>query len=199
MSPRAERPHSDDVRLVQRALEGRRDGVEAFLRRMRCVPRMLTSRNAKLGRPLSDDELDDVVQETLAAVWRKLPTFDGRASLETWVHQFCFYELLRRLRSKGRLPMSIEDLRGQGGGEPLARADVSALEFEEVLEALSALENSVADVLRLKHFEAMTFEEIGKHLAISPNTVKSRYYRGLSELRSAFGQRTAEGAGRRPS
>jgi DNA-directed RNA polymerase specialized sigma24 family protein len=35
----------------------------------------------------------------------------------------------------------------------------------------------------MKHFEERTFEEIAAALGASPNTIKSRYYRGMLELR----------------
>ena len=54
---------------------------------------------------------------------------------------------------------------------------------EEVHEGLRKIGREEAEVIRLKHFEGQTFEEISRHLGLSPNTVKTRYYRGLEELR----------------
>jgi len=183
-----------DLELVRGALAGKRDEVRAFLARMHCVPRMIAAHNEKLGRPLADDELEDVVQETLVAIWRKLERFDQRAALETWVYPFCFYEFMRRLRSKRSLPRLLEDAPA-GAHEPIAPEEVSLLEFEHVLAGLDALEPELAEVLRLKHLEDLTFEEIGRRLAISPNTAKTRHYRGLEKLRKRLGKRTERAEG----
>ena len=40
-----------------------------------------------------------------------------------------------------------------------------------------------AEVIQLKHFRHLSFDEIGETLGISPNTAKSRYYRALVRLR----------------
>jgi RNA polymerase sigma factor (sigma-70 family) len=57
-------------------------------------------------------------------------------------------------------------------------------------EALARLDPLEADVIRMKHFEDLTFETIGARRAISVNTVKTRYYRGIrhlqDELRAHF-------------
>ena len=38
-------------------------------------------------------------------------------------------------------------------------------------------------MVRLKHFEGLTFTQMGELLGLSANTVKSRYYRGICWLR----------------
>ena len=35
----------------------------------------------------------------------------------------------------------------------------------------------------MKHFEELTLDQIGQRLQMHPNTVKTRYYRGLAALR----------------
>ena len=74
--------------------------VDEIASRLTCIPRMLGRRNADFGGPLDADELRDLAQETIIAIWRKLEQYDGRASLETWAYRFCMYELLHRLRAK---------------------------------------------------------------------------------------------------
>jgi RNA polymerase sigma factor (sigma-70 family) len=56
-------------------------------------------------------------------------------------------------------------------------------EFDDVHEALKRIGRDAARIIRMKHFEERTFEEIGLLLSVSPNTAKARYYRGLEELR----------------
>jgi NAD(P)-dependent dehydrogenase (short-subunit alcohol dehydrogenase family) len=51
-----------------------------------------------------------------------------------------------------------------------------------------------ADVIRMKHFEDLTFEEIGTRLGNSINTVKTRYYRGISRLLDRLGSSFRGGA-----
>jgi RNA polymerase sigma-70 factor (ECF subfamily) len=187
---------SRDVLLVRGALSGRGEAVREFLERMRCVPRMVAAHNAKLGSPLAEEALEDVVQEALVAIWRKLERFDGRAALETWVYPFCAFEFLRRLRAERRLPKGLDQALAGSILEPVAPSEASLLELEPVLEELEALDPDQAAVLRLKHFEDLTFEALAQRLAISPNTAKTRYYAGLQKLRGRLGKRLTGRAAR---
>ena len=45
---------------------------------------------------------------------------------------------------------------------------------------------------KLKHLEGLTFVEVGERLAMSTNTAKTHYYRGLRRLRAMLGQLTTE-------
>lgn len=188
-----------DLTLVRGALAGRGDAVRAFLERMRCVPRMIAGHNAKLGRPLSGEAVEDVIQESLVAIWRRLERFDGRAALETWAYPFCYFEFMRRLRVERGLPKLLDDGVEGSSFEPAAPEQPALIELEPLLEALEALDAGQALVVRLKHFEDLTFEGIAQRLAISPNTAKTRYYAGLDKLRGRLGKRltgrAADGAG----
>ena len=68
-----------DLELARRVVEGHPDAQRVFAERMRCVPRMIACRNRRLGRPLRPEELEDLTQETLLRIWRKLGAFEGRA------------------------------------------------------------------------------------------------------------------------
>ena len=65
-------------------------------------------------------------------------------------------------------------------------------EAEVVHAALARLPADEAMVMRLKHFEGLTFDEIGTRQAISPNTVKTRYYRALAAMRAQLGPKNEE-------
>ena len=161
--------------------------TDALLERLVCVPRMLAARNRKLGRPLGPAELEDLAQDTLLALWRKLERYNGSAALESWVYSFCFLELMKRLRRERNAPHPLAESLEGSPLEPHAPAQVAAVEQEHVLAALEGLEPDEAEILRLKHFDDLTFEEIGAALGLSPNTAKTRYYRGLRKLRQRLG------------
>jgi RNA polymerase sigma-70 factor (ECF subfamily) len=179
-----------DVELIRKALAGQREAVSAFLERMRCVPRIVSAINRKLGQPLGPEERDDVAQEALLAVWKKLAQYDGRAKLETWVYPFCYYEALRRLRKKNRDPLVLQETIEGTGIEPSYEPIPGRDEDELVLKELEALDPDEAIVIRLKLFEDLTFDSIGGRIGISSNTAKSRYYRGVRKLSRVLGKTT---------
>lgn len=180
--------HETDLRLVQAVLGGEGTAREEFAARMRITSRILASRNARMGHPLGEAELEDLVQDTLLSVWRKLPTYEGRAALETWVYRFCFLELMNALRRKGRAPLALEDLGEDLGKDPWkgvgGEAQPAYPEEQGIGRYLRHLAAREAQVLRLRHVEELGFREIGAALGISASSAKTHYYRALQKLRS---------------
>jgi RNA polymerase sigma-70 factor (ECF subfamily) len=56
--------------------------------------------------------------------------------------------------------------------------------MDEVKTALADLPHSVRDIMLLKYFEDMTFEEIAEIVSLPVNTVKSHFYRGKQKIYS---------------
>jgi RNA polymerase sigma-70 factor, ECF subfamily len=126
----------------------------------------------------------DAIQEVFLAVHRTLASFEGRASLPTWLFTICrsvARDRRERAHRRHEVP-SAERL-----GEVDERADASArLEHNARLSLLetilSAMEPDLRDVFVLYEIEDMTGEEIGQALSVPLGTVYSR----LQVARAAF-------------
>jgi RNA polymerase sigma-70 factor (ECF subfamily) len=166
--------------MVTRALERDELAVELLCQRLRCVPRMVHALNQRLNSPLRPEDQRDVVQEILAIVWRKLPTFYVGSAFEAWVLGIARFQVLNAARRGRRRPeASAADL-----------ADVPALPLERSLErgervdrALARLKPEESSVIRLYLFDEQSFEQIARDSNLSVSGVKNRYYRGLQALR----------------
>jgi RNA polymerase sigma-70 factor (ECF subfamily) len=180
--------HVADLELVRAALGGSLDARRRFAERLRCVPKILVVKNSHLGRPLSDPDLEDLVQETVLTIWKRLASYEGRASLETWAYRFCHFVLLRHLRGLDRRALEkMIEVKDPSG----ARA-WSPARFEEVYHALSRVRPSESELLHLRHFEHLSFEEIGARLGLPPSTVKNHYRRAAARLRELLEPRAQE-------
>lgn len=179
-----------DQELVSAALSGGQDAMDSLVDRLRCVPRILAARNARMGSPLGDHELEDLSQDTLCVVWRKLGEYNGSARLETWIFRFCFLELLKRLRDFRNKPRPTEDL--ESSPELSSSPPEAPVDSDHIHEGLDRLDPDEADAVRLKHFEGLTLREVGERLGQSENTIKGRYYRGIRKLRVLLGETTPE-------
>lgn len=164
--------------------------LSRFVERMQCVPRFLAQRNRRAGAGLSPEALEDLAQDVLTAIWRRLPDYRGEASLETWAYRFCELQLRNAVRRAApRRAISLADLdEAEGPGA----VDDPVGQRLEVADALALLAAEDAALLRLKHFEGLTFEEIGQRLSVSPNTIKTRYYRSLQTLGRLLDTKQAE-------
>ncbi len=137
----------------------------------------------RLGVPAS--AVDDVVQDAFLVVHRRLPTFEGRSSIKTWVFGILLRVVSdhrRTLRRKGGLSeLPHEDVL-QGRGE----SPVESLEQRQAAALLHALLDELDDEKRavfvLAELEELAAPEIAEMLAIPVNTVYSR----LRSAREAF-------------
>jgi RNA polymerase sigma-70 factor (ECF subfamily) len=138
-------------------------------------------RNARrLGVPSSGAE--DVVQDVFIVVQRRLPDFDGRAAIQSWI-----FGILVRVVGHYRRSYQRKDARcvslEQGAGyhnTSLAGAQ-SPSEQAESAERIRLLENLLGQLdegkrtlLVLSELEEWTLREIAEYLGSNTNTVHSR-------------------------
>lgn len=180
--------HPEDKALVMAVLAGLPEARATFVERMRAVARMLASQNRRLSRPLQDAELADVVQETLLQVWRKLPTYRGDASLETWAWRFSSLELASARRKRAR---GAERQAGEVTDEVAGAAEEPPPLDDELAGLLRHLSPREADVVRLVHVHELGLRDVAERLGISVSSVKTHYYRGLDKLRAVIESRRA--------
>jgi RNA polymerase sigma factor (sigma-70 family) len=55
----------------------------------------------------SVQDAEDALQETLVAAWRGLATFEGRASMRSWLYRIATNRCLNALRDAGRRPPAV--------------------------------------------------------------------------------------------
>jgi RNA polymerase sigma-70 factor, ECF subfamily len=130
-------------------------------------------------------DCDDLIQDTMLAVWRKAGQFDAKAgAVSTWIFAICRNLGIDRRRRVARrrrnddLPMSDVDPNPSAEGEIITREDES-----RVRRALDQLPTEQADVIALSFFSQSPQTEIARSLGIPLGTVKSRVRLAMNRLR----------------
>jgi len=177
MEPKAD--HLADQELVRAVLAGDPRAIDALVERLGCIPRVLTLLNQRVGGALGPEDLGDLTQDTLALLWPRMANYTGEASLETWFYGFCFNGFMNAVRKKRQM-QSVDSLPEKPAALPTRISGL--LEYEHVHRGLEQLGGREMRVIRLKYFDELTFEEIGARMGLSPNTVKTCYYRGMRRL-----------------
>ncbi len=182
----------DDLQLVREALTGDPRAADGLIARLKCVPQILHVKNVQAGSPIGRDDLRDLTQDTLELIWRKLGSYEGRSSLETWAYAYCQHMLLNAIRNKRRRQARQRETDVELLLDNKPDTAEREHDFDALRRGLEGLDPNQALVIRLKHFESVTFEEIAASLQMSVNTVKTQYYRGLTKLRESLEQRLRE-------
>ena len=170
--------------MAQKAIQGCESARREFSIRMACVPKFLAVLNGRMGSPLADSDVEELSQETLLAIWRRLDSYAGRAALTSWVFRFCHLTLLSHLRSLGR-KRSVQE--PDDFLEGLTSRDEP--NHEGLYRALEGISSAERELISLKHFDNLGFDAIAQRLSTPTSTVKSRYYRAMERLRGILESR----------
>lgn len=171
-------PAARDFATVQAALAGNNVARQRVVDLLADLPAMIRIKNARLGGRLQGNELDDILQNVLVSLWTKLGRFDGRVPLLHWAYGFGVVEIRRTIERRGR--RRERELLREAAAEAVPE---SMHDPEHLRRLLAELEPAEQAVIRLKHFDDLTFDEIAQRLGVLANTAKTRYYRGLERLR----------------
>ena len=121
---------------------------------------------------------EEVLQETMVAVWKTAKAFQGRSKVSTWILGIArnqAYNLLRREKRGQRLP--------EEKNHPVNPADNAELEVQ-IEQAMETLSESHREILHLVYYEDLTLRETAAVLGIPEGTAKSR----MHHARKAMGK-----------
>lgn len=156
----------------------------------------------------SDSHIDDVYQDVWMRVVKSVKNFGGRSRFTTWLFQLtrniCIDHLRRRQRQIKAL--SINEA---GGGDddspkivPVAtdEAAETIVERDELVvlleKAIEQLPDEQREVLLLRRYTTMTFQDISEMSGVPRNTVKSRMRYALENIRRTLKvEKSGDGAG----
>lgn len=137
----------------------------------------------RVGVPAS--AVDDVAQEVFLSIHRALPTWEGRASLRTWIYRIARNAGLNHGRAVRRrpdgAPTAASDDAPHASPDPESTA-ASREALEELSAILSHIHESKREVLVLMELEGFSAPEVAELLSIPLNTVYSRLRLARAEL-----------------
>jgi RNA polymerase sigma-70 factor (ECF subfamily) len=179
---------SDEV-LVQAAKAGDGDAWDAIVAKY--LP-LLFSFVCNFER--DRDRAQDVVQEILISVFRKLSGFRQESSFKTWLMRIAFNQACNGVRyHKRRKSQSLSDL--EGSYEPEAnddpeteaiRAEEIALAKAKVAYGLESLDERYREVIVAWHFEGLSYQQIAELIDSPIGTVRSRLSKARVNLKQVL-------------
>jgi RNA polymerase sigma-70 factor (ECF subfamily) len=125
------------------------------------------------------EDARDAVQTAFVRAYERLDTFDPDRKFFSWMYRIAVNECLNTIQ--GRKPIEDLPLDVSVDGDAFAQVESGELR-ERVQAALTRLTPEYREVVVLRHFADLSYEEIGDSLHIPVKTVKSRLFTARERL-----------------
>jgi RNA polymerase sigma-70 factor (ECF subfamily) len=147
----------------------------------------------------NDHDAQEILQDVFLTTWRKLPGFEGRAQIGTWLHRVTVNAALMFLRARSRRPYILKREAGTGqdfaiahpgfeGGAWASRTPDEQLQsFElhhEIQKAVDELPSTLRDVVFERLVEGRSTMQTAQALGLSTLVVRTRLHRARLILRA---------------
>ena len=126
----------------------------------------------------------DIVQESIEKALKNIHQLKTTEYIKTWFYRILINESLQYVKKNKKLIMySIDDLEKDiYWEEDIQKDDI------DIYKCVQKLNDKLKTVIILRFFEDMKIEEIAKVTNTNVNTVKSRLYKALEELKKTVGK-----------
>ena len=147
------------------------------------------------------EDAEEVVQDVLLKVYRKVDAFRGDAALSSWIYRITYNTAMSRLRTSRQVraadaerdrALAATTASGEERDSARQPADWSSMPDEELLRlqlrdavavAIAELPEIYRAPLVLRDIEGLSTEEASSRLHLKGQTLKSRLHRGRLMLR----------------
>ena len=151
----------------------------------------------QLSPDFTREDVEEICQETFLTVIKSLSSFQGNSRFQTWLfrvaankaHDYRQKQHAAK-RGGGHVTISLQAEDPENGltldpPSPLPGPDLALLHSENIElvgEALEQLGDPCQEVIELRYFADLSYEEIAASLRLNPKTVSSRLSKCLDKL-----------------
>jgi RNA polymerase sigma-70 factor (ECF subfamily) len=151
----------------------------------------------QLGSDFTQEDAEEISQEVFLAVIRNIQSFHGESLFQTWLFRIAankardFRERRNAAkRGSGHVPISLQAEDPESGltldpAAELPTPDELMMTGEKmalVREAMDGLGEPCREIVELRYFADLSYEELSRTLKLNPKTVSSRLSKCLDRL-----------------
>ena len=155
----------------------------------------------QLSSDFTREDAEEICQETFLSVIKNLHSFNGKSQFQTWLFRIAAnkardYRERQRAAKRGggqsTISLHAEDPENGLSLDPpstLPGPDATLLQTERVTQvghALERLGNPCREIIELRYFGDLSYEEIANSLQLNPKTVSSRLSKCLNKLEATL-------------
>lgn len=119
----------------------------------------------------------DVVQSAVCKALESYESIKNTEAVRTWFYRILINECLAVIKKRKRVVLSDDALAQEVYYEKSYESD------DDIEKELDRLELDVQGIIKLRFFEELSLKEISRIMGMNLNTVKTKLYRGLKQLK----------------
>jgi RNA polymerase sigma-70 factor (ECF subfamily) len=127
---------------------------------------------------------EEITQDVFLALVQQQKNYEVRASFRTFLYRIALNRVVSERRKMAEAPALDPEVAAGG--------DISAV--QQVREALARLEPEQQEIVMLREYQGLSYQEIAQVLNVPVGTVRSRLFRAKLALRELLAPTWAEGA-----
>jgi RNA polymerase sigma-70 factor, ECF subfamily len=188
----AEREQLDDRALVARILEGDRDRFTELVRR---YEKRLINYVYRITHRY--EEAHDLAQEIFVKVYLAIDRYDPKYQFSTWLFRIAQNASIDALRKKSISEVSMARTIGDDEGKEREFPDGGVSPYRAMKNkqlgaaidvAVRNLPPDYRELIQLRHFAELSYEEIASMKKLPLGTVKNKLFRARNLLKDALGE-----------
>src|SRR5262245_50975811 len=151
----------------------------------------------QLSHAFTREDVEEISQEVFLTVIKSLDSFQGNCQFQTWLFRIAAnkardYRQRQQAakRGGGQVTVSLQQEDAENGftidpPSPLAGPDAALVNAENsalISQALESLGGPCQEIIELRYFADLSYDEISNNLKLNPKTVSSRLSKCLDKL-----------------
>ncbi len=183
-----EDPETQSRRWLGEIAQGREQALELFYRRYHAPVFHFAQRLVNNAA-----DADEIVNETMLAVWRAAARFEGDSRVRTWLFGIVNHRAIDLLRRRRRsVADEIEDIIDESPGCSITDVISGVQDAGHVRNCVEQLPERQRVVVHLAFFEELSYPEVAEALNVPVGTIKTRVMHAKLRLQRCLAGRFAE-------
>ncbi len=180
-----------DIELVEAALSGNQKAYQQLVDK---YEKPLYYHILKLVR--NREVVEDLVQEAFVKAFDSLKSYNRDYAFSTWIYRIATNNSIDYLRKKKLNTLSIDEpVPGKDGDMKMELTDETSHTDREIIrkqrkalirEAIENLPEKYRVVIRMRHMEEFSYEEISEELNLPLGTIKAHIFRARELLNKSL-------------
>lgn len=172
--------YNNDFELIEDFLRGNESSFNRIV--MKYQERIYWHARRMTGNHLDADE---ILQEVLLVMYKKLSAFEHKSSLYTWIYTITNTRSINFLKRRGiRNMFSLDDIESKQDEKIDIVADLDKKQkLESVEKILQMLPVKQREIFIMRNYDELSYEEISKMTGKSIGALKANYFHALNKVK----------------